>query len=324
MPNPYKQSEFLSLQQEEIAAIVKEFGKPLSGVLIPDGTRKIGIICYGLEPSMKDFEKTLFTRINQDLMNVVKLFFVHGLQSLFVPCLTNGNLKRSKQYVDVAVNIGLKYILHSEDWMKFYNENGIRVKIYGNYRILETMGYKEVMDWIDAVQTETSGNNSHTLYYGIACSNREEYARIMNHAVAFHQEHGRTPTHDELVEWYYNGNVNEIDFFIRPTIFRDSDVQPPLISGVNTQMYFPAAPFPFINQEMIREIFFDLIYNRTITYGTDGEAFDVINDDDLESIKNYYTENRSSILGVGDRIGDFWLPTIRFDKPKRNSKNQNE
>jgi hypothetical protein len=224
----------------------------------------------------------------------------------------------------VAVNIGLKYILHSEDWMKFYNENGIRVKIYGNYRILETMGYKEVMDWIDAVQTETSGNNSHTLYYGIACSNREEYARIMNHAVAFHQEHGRTPTHDELVEWYYNGNVNEIDFFIRPTIFRDSDVQPPLISGVNTQMYFPAAPFPFINQEMIREIFFDLIYNRTITYGTDGEAFDVINDDDLESIKNYYTENRSSILGVGDRIGDFWLPTIRFDKPKRNSKNQNE
>jgi hypothetical protein len=234
---------------------------------------------------------------------------------LFVPCLTNGNLRRNKHYVEQAVNQGLQYILKNDEWRSFYRENGIRIKIYGNIRLLEELGYSHVLDWISDVQRETAGNREHTLFYGIGCSNREEYERLLDHAIAFQKEHGRKPSRDEQVEWYYNGHVDDVDFFIRPTIMRDSDVQPPLISGVRTQMYFPIAPFPFLDENNVRQILFDLLFQRTITLGSDTENLNGLALEEHELIRQYYENNRSVIIGTGERIGDYWLPVNNLKIP---------
>ncbi|UCH90062.1 MAG: undecaprenyl diphosphate synthase family protein [Thermoplasmata archaeon] len=321
MPRTYSREEFMSLPTNDFVNLINDAKKPRVGVLIPDGTRKIGVIYYGLDSNSPEFEAKLFQRINKDLMEVVKLFFNHGLHTFFVPCLTNGNLARNEHYVEKAVRNGLEYILKSDEWLDFYDERKIRVKIYGDYERLTEMGFAEVADWISDVQARTAKFDRHILYFGIACSNREEMDRILDYAIDFHQEHGRRPSREELISWYYNGAVDDVDFFIRPTMFRDSDVQPPLISGVKTQMYFPIGPFPFLNTNMVREIFFDLLYNRTITHGNDTESLDNLTEAEAELINNYYTENRDKIIGLGNRIGDFWLPSgkiksLKSDKRK--------
>jgi hypothetical protein len=322
MEKPYSLSDFMALPTSTISEIVHKSGKPNVGVLIPDGTRKLGMLIYDLDYNSQEFERLLFDRINQDLMSVIKLFFDHGLDTFFVPALTNGNLKRKEKYVEMAINHGLRYILHSDEWMDFYKRNGIRVRIYGDIDLFNSIGYPHVLDWVADVQAETAGNDKHNLYYGLACSNREEHERILDYTIAFYNEHGRKPTRDEQVNWYYNGHVHDVDFFIRPTIFRDSDIQPPLVSGVKTQMYFPVAPFPMLNQNMVREIFFDILYNRTITYGTDNESLDDISPEDLKLLKKYYNENRSVVIGLGERLGDFWMPTSELKVPPKLKKTE--
>jgi hypothetical protein len=305
------------MSAEKISSIVKETGIPRVGVLIPDGTRKIGVICYSMDCESPDFEKNLFRKVNEDLMTVANTFFEHGLHTLFVPCLTNGNLKRDKDYVENAVNIGLQFILKSEPWLNFYREHKIRVKIYGDINLFEKLGYNHVLKWVEDIQEETAQNDRHVLFFGLGCSNREENDRIMDHAIDFYRVHNRKPSREELVNWYYNGPVDEVDFFIRPTIIRDSDVQPPLISGVKTQMYFPIAPFPFLDKNGIREIFYDMLYTRTISMGFDNEILNGLNPEESEIVKDYYMKNRSVIFGVGKRIGDFWLPVNNIKIPPK-------
>jgi hypothetical protein len=270
-----------------------------------------------MDADSKEFEDTLFQRVNRDLMKVIGTFFANGLQTLFVPCMTHGNLRRNKHYVDRAVNQGLKYILNDDEWFDFYEQNGIRIKVYGNINLLEDLGFGHALDWITDVTDRTVKNTNHTLYFGVGCSNREEYERLVDHAIDFQKEHGRKPTREEQVEWYYNGHVDDVDFFIRPTILRDSDVQPPLISGVKTQLYFPIAPFPFLDEQNIRQIYYDLLFQRTITFGNDTENLNRLKLEQHELIRQYYENNKSVIIGTGERIGDYWLPVNNLKVPKK-------
>jgi undecaprenyl diphosphate synthase len=312
--------EFMKLSTEKIKEIVQKEDSPKVGVLIPDGTRKSATFFYNLNPSMNNFEEKLFNKVNQELMKIIKIIFSHGINTLFVPSFTHGNLQRTKKYVNSAVIDGIKYILKDKNWYEFYTKYNIRVKVYGNLNLIKEMGYDYLLEWIKEVEDYTSNNKTHKLFYGLACSNKFEIPRIIDMCVDFYTNEGRHPTIEEKIEMYYGELVDEVDFFIRPTILRDSDIQPPLISGNKTQMYFPISPFVSISEETFREIIYDLLYSRTITYGLDDYNPNEISEFEKEWLKNYYKMNKSSIIGIGKKIGNLWIPLPQVKLNNSNKK----
>jgi len=308
--------EFMKLPTEKIREIVQEKRIPNVGVLIPDGTRKSAALYYNLTPEVEDFEQQLFSRINNELMKVIELMFSHGLKSLFIPSFTHGNLQRSKKYVDNAISYGFKFIFNDKKWFEFSKRLKIKINVYGDLNQIKEMGYQNLINWINDIINCTAKYDSHKLYFGLACSNKYEIPRIMDMCIDFYRKEKRYPTLKEKIKLYYGELVEDVDFFIRPTILRDSDIQPPLISGNKTQLYFPISPFIFINQNMFREILYDIIYQRTITYGMDDYNLYSIDKNEKIWLKNYYKINRNSIIGIGKKLGNYWfpLPQVKLDK----------
>jgi undecaprenyl diphosphate synthase len=265
-----------------------------------------------MNPSSSDFEKKLFVKLNDLIIDKVKIIFDHGLNTLFMPGVTHGNFKRTDQYVDTVTKIGLKYIFNDESWLNFYKEYDIKVKIYGDINFVSKMGYDYVIKWIETVEEKTKFNSTYKLYHGLACSNSYENFRILDMAIDFYKKHNRNPTKEEIIKQYYGEHINDIDFFIRPTVFRDSDIQPPLISGRKTQLYFPISPIVNFSIEMYREILYDMLFSRVITMSKKEWKLEDLNEKQLEFIKTYYSENQSSILGIGERVGNLWLPKYQI------------
>ena len=311
--------EFMELPTEQVKRIVENKGIPKVGVLIPDGTRKSAAFFYNMDLNIDNFEEKLFKKINNELMKVIEIMFSHGLKTLLIPSFTHGNLRRTKKYVDSALSIGFKYILNDQKWYNFYDEYDIKVKVYGNLNLVKNMGYDYVINWINKVQEYTSSNKSHRLYFGLACSNKYEIPRIIEMCTDFYIREKRYPSLEEKIEMYYSDLISDVDFLIRPTIIRDSDIQPPLISGDKSQMYFPVFPFVFITEKGFREIIYDLIFSRTITYGLDDNDLNAIKKEDADWLKKYYELNRKSIIGIGKKIGNIWvpIPQIKMNKPEK-------
>ena len=308
MDENISKEEFMKLPTKKIKEIVQAKGFPKVGVLIPDGTRRYGIINYNMDPNISNFEEELFKKLNEQVIDKTRIFFDYGLETLFMPGVTHGNFMRTDQYVDTVTNIGLKYIFNDKSWIEFYNEYDVKVKIYGDLNFVKKMGYEHVIKWIENIEELTKNNSSHKLFHGLACSNSFENMKIIEIAINYYKKNNRNPTKEELIKLYYGESVEEVDFFIRPTVMRDSDIQPPLISGRKTQFYFPISPILSFNENMYKEILYDLIFSRLITLSKKQWKMENLNKNQLEYLKEYYSLNKSSIIGIGKRVGNLWIP----------------
>ena len=300
--------EFMQLTTEKIIEIIKAKGFPKVGVVIPDGTRRWGILFHGMNPDFKDFEENLIKKLNNLIIEKTKIIFNYGIETLFMPGVTHGNFLRTNQYVDTVTNIGLKNAFKDKSWLDFYNEFDIKVKIYGDLEFVKKMGFKHIIKWVKEIEELTKENQSHTLYHGLACSNSYENMRIIDMAINFFKEHKRNPSKEELIELYYGEMIEEVDFFIRPTVMRDSDIQPPLISGRKTQLYFPISPILNFTEKMFREILYDILFSRVITMSKKQWKKENLNKNQIQYLKKYYEINGSSIIGIGKKVGNLWIP----------------
>jgi hypothetical protein len=70
-----------------------------------------------------------------------------------------------------------------------------------------------------------------------------------------------------------------------------------------------------LTQDTYRKILFDLLFCRPGESRRDYTKNDL---KDIESLKNYFLSSKSTVLGLGERIGDFWVPTFEpVEKLKR-------
>ena len=314
--------KFIRLSNEEIANIIKTERRPKVAMLIPDGNRRYAMSFLNIMPKSKDFETEYMRQNSENFMRNIKMMFDHGLETLFVPCLKHENLYRDKNYVEGITQYALKLIFSDEKWIDFYNENNIKVKIYGDLDYISNKGFDDLIQIVKDLEKITSNNNKHKLFYGLACSNKYEYPRLMDLAIDFYKNNNRYPTYKEKIEMYYGENVNEVDLFIRPTAIRDSDIQPPLISGNKTQMYFLVAPDNLsFNRDVFRNILYDFLFCRNSIFGSKTYQNEMIAKSDLEEIKDFYLLNKSKVIGLGEKIGPFWIPQINIQIPKRDNKN---
>jgi undecaprenyl diphosphate synthase len=321
--NFISKKDFLSLSVEEINKIIIEKGKPKVGVFIPDGTRRSAMFFLGLTPDEKNFENKYISIEGKKFLENVKIMFKYGLHTLFIPSLKHENYERDKKTIDSIIYHAIKSMLIGEEWRNFYKEYKVKVKVYGDIDFVLKKGYPEIIDWINEIEELTKNNKKHVLYHGIACSNRYEIPRLMDLSIDFFRKHGRKPSLKEKVLLYYDNPVEEVDFLIRATVIRDSDIQPPIISGRKTQMYFLVAPNHIsFSKELYLEILYDLIFCRDAKYGKKSYNNDDLQKFNLEYLKDYYEINKSKIIGLGDKVGSFWLPKIEIEIPKKKVKQQ--
>lgn len=310
---PPSLEEFLSMNDEKVRAIVASSPEGRVGVLVPDGNRKAGLVIWGLDPSKKDFDKDLFNNIHSEFLRVVRSFFETGVRTLFIPLLMHTNFDRGKKYMKAAMDDGLKHLFHDKAWLSFYNECNIRVKIYGDLGYVQDRGFDLLIEWVRELEERTKANDGATLFYGIACNRSHEEVRLASIGMDLHDRMGAMPTRDDLVKEYYGIDAPDIGFFIRPTEVRDSDVQPILISGSRTQMYFPICPVAFLSKRSIRAILHDLIFNRIASGGKKMYSQDDMANTNILKVKDYYLRNLETVLGLGHREGPFWLPGQSVD-----------
>jgi len=299
--------EFLNLEDKEIADLVRKRGKPKVVVLVPDNTRRTGIIFWKMKPDSNHFEVELFGKLSALYMKLIETIFAHGIETLFIPGLTHGNLQRGKRYVDSNINYATALILKSQEWIDFYAKHQIKVKVYGDLQLISELGYFQLVKWSRDIEKRTAHHRKHRLFWGYACSCSQETLRLMDASIDFYRQHGRYPTREEKIKLYYGEHVDDVDIFIRPGELRDSDCQPPLISG-KAQMYFPICPPTELEEDFFRKILYDYLYCRMITYSKKRYADSDLKHTEIEALREYLTANRDAIIGLGERIGKFWIP----------------
>jgi len=311
--------DFLSLEDKEVADLVIKRGKPKVVVLVPDNTRRTGIIFWKMKPDSTNFEAELFVKLSALYMKIIRTIFAHGIETLFIPGLTHGNLQRGKKYVDSNINHATALILQSNEWIDFYEEHGIKVKLYGNLEYIKSLGYPQVIEWRKEVESKTAHHREHRLFWGYACSCSLETLRLIDMSIDFYKKYGRYPTRKEKIKLYYGEHINDVDIFIRPGEIRDSDCQPPLISG-KAQMYFPLCPLTELKEDFFRKILYDFLYCRMITFSKKKYADSDIKEVEIETLRRYLTTNKDVIIGLGERLGKFWIPTCQIKTPSQEMK----
>jgi len=301
------QRKFLLLPATEIARIVKKKGRPKVGIFVPDGNRRMTLAFSGLDPQTDEFYSENARMSTQYFMGNLKVFFEYGLQTLFVPLISSNVFERNEQYQRISLQEGLNTIFQHETWLNFYNEYDIRIKVYGDLNYFKESECEQAIDWIMATQNYTAKHQTHRLFYGFASPKRIG-DELMKLGIDFYKLHGREPTYDEQVKLYYGEYIEPADFFIMSTKLAGLGALPPLISGGETQLYFLAAPGVMaLTQDTYRKILYDYLFCRPDTPHEEYTAHDLST---IESLKEYYTRQKSTVIGLGRKIGSFWLPSF--------------
>jgi undecaprenyl diphosphate synthase len=308
--------DFIQLPTEEIAKIINRLGRPKSGVFLSDGSRRSAMVFWGLKPEHESFEESYIEVGSKQFLDNLKMIFDHGLETIMIPSLKHENYNRYKKNIDAIIYKAIKTMLIGETWVKFYEDYNVKVKIYGDLEYVKQKGYPEIYEWAKEIEERTKNNTTHKLFHGLACSNFYEHRRLMDLAVDFYIENNRKPNEQEKIRLYFGDDMEDVDFLIRSTEIRDSDLQPPIISGRKTQMYFLVAPDHIsFSQNVFREILYDLLYSRLPAFGKKEYKDIDYSESNLKFIKEYYSLNKTKIFGIGKKIGPFWIPIINIELP---------
>ncbi len=299
--------EFLKFSASEIAQMTSKLGKPKVGVFVPDGNRRMTLAFSGLNPDTDEFYHENARLTTEYFMENLRVFFSHGLNTLFVPLISHNILERNQKYHEITLREGLKKILIDQVWLNFYKENDVRVSTYGDIDQLSKSSDSSIDEWIKKVSIDTAHHNTHRIFYGFLSPKRVgmELAHL---GIEFYKKNKSEPTLEEQILMYYGEPIDPADFFIMSTKLAGLGAIPPLICGQETQMYFLAAPGVMaLTQETYREMLYDLQFCRP-EKANNGYVENEL--EDLSLLKDFFLQHKSKVIGLGNRIGKFWVPNI--------------
>lgn len=296
---------FQDLQLSEVARIVRSDG-PKVCVFPINGTRR----WFMLEHSVTDEEDPAGAYCDvaaRRHIELYRLFFDHGVDTLLTPIFGPDLLERGESYAKMAIE-GLALLATHDDFVGFYDAYQVRVRFYGDYRrFFESTLYAYLPDLFDAAAAQTSTYDRHRLFFGVCAHDAtDSIARL---AVQYHSEHGCIPDKRTLVEMYYGEYVEPVDFFVGFDKFCVFDM--PLVGTGNEDLYFTIRPSPYLSERQLRHILYDHLYSRR---GGDPD-YSIMSSDDWSLMKDFYRGNIDRTMGVGIRRGQIWYPLPQVELP---------
>lgn len=292
------QNTFLRLPAAEVAKLVRA-AEPQVCVFAVNGTRRWFKLEYG--DNQQNEEQSYVDAVGKRFIELCKMFFDHGLDTLLSPVFGAQHLARSGAYMQKVGVRGLVHMATHPDFLDFYRKYKIRVRFYGNYRKrLAGTPFADLCDLFDEVSKVTARNDSRRLFYGVFANDATE--TISQLSIEHFQKTGRPPTREEIVELYYGEYIQPADLFIGFSKLRVYDY--PLLNLGREDLYFTIAPSLYLNEPQLRSILYDHIYLRRI----ENEDYAEMSEENYRLMRDFYLANRETTLGVGALHGGIWVP----------------
>ena len=287
-------SKFQQLATNEVEQIIKESG-PHTCVWVINGTRR----WYMLEHHTReeDFSIDYLETINQRTIDIIKMFFEHGIDTLVMPILSPYILKKRSQNYGRMASYAVEQLTFNPQYLDLYKSCDVRVGFYGDYEnCFDEETSDRLVKSIDNIKQITAKHTEKRLFFGVCAHDAiESVARL---SIEYHQEYGDIPSKEKLIELYYGEYLDPIDLYLSASKPRVFDV--PLISTGRESLYFTVAPSPYMDRDQFRSILYDHIFHRTATQSLYKiEASD--EEEDWNRLRDFYHLNRQSTLGIGRR-----------------------
>ncbi len=292
---------FLKLSTEEVAHLVRASG-PKVCVFPINGTRRWFTLEYGSQ-SFDDPIKAYMDISGKRHIELYKLFFDHGVDTLLTPVIGPEILATRDAYMQKIGGEGLARLVTHPDFVSFYDEYDVRVRFYGEYRTnLAETPYEYLSDLFDGIVQQTNQHKRFRLFFGAFADNLNSTQVAASYAVEYYKKLGIIPDQKAIVEMYYGEYIEKADIFIGFDRFSAFDY--PFLNSGEEDLYFTIAPSMYMTERQLRSIIYDHLYLRRDT-DADYSSFSA---SDLNSLRNYYLENRDASYGVGSRFYGVWIP----------------
>ena len=302
-----EKNTFLEMSPGAIADFVTRVGRPKLGVFVPDGSRRLVMSLTETQADTDAFRRLCATLPAYYLLKSLKVLFDHGLPKLMVPILSRSVLGRGSDYRLHTVMEGLRLLFSSEEWLAFYDQYDIRVRVYGETELLAQSECSEALTWIESASQRTSSHNARRLFFAIGESPRLG-AGIAEAGIALFRELGRSPTEQELIEAYYGEDLPTADFYIMSSKLSGMGALPRFLVDGDTEAYFlPCAGAMGLHADTYRVILYDLLFERT---GLRNPGKHALSSEDRYALRSYYDEVIGKVIGLGRRIGNVWVPEV--------------
>jgi len=299
---------FLDLPTEEVASLVRQTGEKVC-VFPVNGTRRWFILEYPHQAASGSME-AFFDAVGRAYIDICKMFFDHGIDTLLTPIFGPDLLQRGEAYRPI-VSQGLLWFAEDEGFLRLYDDYGICVRVYGDARrYFQGSPYAHTLDtFAELTRRTTAPGHERRLFFGVCAHDATE--NVAEIAVRFYEQSGRPPDRQEIVEAYYGEFVKPVDFFIgfdRPAAF-----DMPLLATGSEDLYFTVSPSLYLDRSTLRAILYDHLYARRVEEVGYGE----LSAEDWQALDDFYTLNRRSVLGVGNRYATdhFWYPLPQVKLP---------
>jgi tuberculosinol/isotuberculosinol synthase len=304
---------FRSLPMEKIARLVRAAG-PKACVFPINGTRRWFRLEY---PSMREEDLgTMYMDVaGKRYVELFRLFFDHGLDTLLTPVFGPELLARGEDYVEM-VGEGMARLATHPDFVNFYQDYGVRVRFYGDHRkLLGPTPYAYLSDVFDRLTEQTLAHDRYRLFFGVFDFDPNVTEPATEVTIRYYAEHGSMPDKRTLVEMYYGEYVKPVDLFIGFDRFCAFGM--PLLGTGNEDLYFTVCPSLYLTQQQLRDILYDHLYARS----DDGPDYTEMTPDDWISMRDFYRANQGKTLGVGAKRkpGRFWYPLPQIELPENHT-----
>jgi adenosine tuberculosinyltransferase len=297
--------QFLDLSAAEVAKIVRASAGSQVCVFPINGTRRWFLLEHG-NAIQGDPLKAYLDITTKKHIEIYKLCFAHGLDTLVTPIFGGELLNRGDEYIKMAID-GMSRLAVHPDFLSFYQKHKVRVHFYGDYRKqLEGTPYAYLSGMFDRISEHTAHNNRYRLFYGAFASDATE--SIAELTLQHYQNNNRLPTRRELIELYYGEYIEKANIFIGFEKFNVFDY--PLLGWGEESLYFTVAPSLYLNDRQLRNILYDYIYLRPVQ----DPDYVEMPEQDFEAMRTYYQKNREATFGVGEMRDGIWYATTQIRK----------
>jgi hypothetical protein len=300
--------QFLQLSLADILNIQQEKRRPLAGVFVPDGSRRLVLAYTEHQPGTEEFYVAAAHLPAQLTGQAIKIFFKYELPILFVPILGRSILKRGSDYLRLTALEGLRLLFNSTEWLELYEQLDIRVRVYGDLECLIGTPCEPAIEWITKLCQQTTGHRAHQLFYSIG---EPPFVgeQMLTSSVLFFRQNGRIPTREEQIEAYYGALVPPLDFFIMTSKMSGMGAMPNLLVNGDTELYFLPSLKDF-TETTYRLILYDMLYQRA-ALRTGIRDFE-LTQGNRTALREAYEGPGEEIIGLGASIGKIWIPAPRL------------
>jgi adenosine tuberculosinyltransferase len=290
---------FLQLPTQGVATLVKATGEKVC-VFPVNGTRRWFMLEHSDEIGNDFFEAYMKASIKNHV-ELCAMLFDHGIHTILAPVFGRELMQRGDEYTQRVGIDGLVRTATDPNFRKFYEQYGVKVRFYGDYRdVLTGTPYEYALKSIYEVVEITKHNSRFRLFFGVfADAVTETLARL---SVEHYLAHSAVPDKEALIRKYYGEDLPPVSIFIGFDKFSVFDM--PLLSTGEEDLYFSVSPSPYMTERQLRAILYDHIYVRP----TPEPDYTALGHDELNWLRNYYRNNKDYAFGVGKLKFNLWIP----------------